>query len=273
MSVRIASLHCYPLKSGRGVDVERTLLTAAGLANDRSWMIVTPAGRFLTQRELPRLALVRPRLTDTEFVLDAPSCEPLVVSLYDPCTRVPVVVWGDICPAFDAGDAAAAWLQAFLERECRLVRFDPQHRRLSARAWTGELEAENQFSDGFPVLVISQASLADLNSRLERPLPMNRFRPNIVMEGLEAYDEDRIAELYDETVTLRLVKACTRCRITTTDQETADLDGAEPLQTLKSYRFDPQLRGVIFGQNAIVVRGAGSTLRRGQALQVRWKSG
>jgi uncharacterized protein YcbX len=195
-----------------------------------------------------------------------------VVSLQERATRVPVVVWGDTCPAFDAGEAAAAWLLAFLRRECRLVRFDPQHRRLSARAWTGELEAENRFSDGFPVLVISQASLADLNSRLQRPLPMNRFRPNIVVEGLEAYEEDRIAELYDETMTLRLVKACTRCRITTTDQETASLDGMEPLQTLKSYRFDAQLHGVIFGQNAIVVRGAGSTLRRGQGLQLRWKS-
>ncbi len=205
--------------------MEQTPLTAAGLANDRSWMIVTPAGRFLTQRELPRLALIRPRLTDTEFVLDAPACDSLVISLYDHCNRVPVVVWGDTCPAFDAGDVAAAWLQAFLERECRLVRFDPDHRRLSSRAWTGELEAENRFSDGFPVLIIGQASLADLNSRLERPLPMNRFRPNIVVEGLAAYDEDRIAELYDDTVTLRLVKACTRCKITTTDQETAGLDG------------------------------------------------
>ncbi len=273
MSVRIASLHCYPLKSGGGVDVEQTALTAAGLLNDRSWMLVTPAGRFLTQRELPRLALVRPRLTATELVLEAPACEPLVVSLRDPGTAVPVVVWGDTCMAFDAGAAAATWLQAFLERECRLVRFDPQRRRLSARAWTGELEAENQFSDGFPVLVISQASLADLNSRLERPLPMNRFRPNIVVEGLEAYDEDRIAELYDDTMTLRLVKACTRCRITTTDQETAVLDGEEPLRTLKRYRFDTTLHGVIFGQNAIVIRGAGSTLRRGQGLKVRWKSG
>lgn len=270
---RIASLHCYPLKSGRGVDLDQTPLTAAGLANDRSWMIVTPAGRFLTQRELPRLALIRPRLTADEFVLEAPSCEPLVVSIYDSCSRVPVVVWGDTCPAFDAGEAAASWLQALLERECRLVRFDPEHRRLSARAWTGEYEAENRFSDGFPVLVIGQASLADLNSRLERPLPMNRFRPNIVMEGLGAYDEDQIAELYDDTVTLKLVKACTRCRITTTDQDTAALDGKEPLQTLKSYRFDAQLHGVIFGQNAIVVRGAGSTLRRGQDLQVRWKTG
>jgi uncharacterized protein YcbX len=272
MTVRIASLHCYPLKSGGGVELEQTPLTAAGLLNDRSWMTVTPAGRFLTQRELPRLALVRPRLTANELVLEAPSCDPLVVSLRDPGARVAVVVWKDTCQAFDAGDAAAAWLQAFLECECRLVRFDPQRRRLSARAWTGAIEAENQFSDGFPVLVISQASLADLNSRLSRPLPMNRFRPNIVVEGLDAYDEDRIAELYDDTMALRLVKACTRCRITTTDQDTADLDGKEPLQTLKSYRFDPELHGVIFGQNAIVIRGAGSTLRRGQTLQVRWRT-
>ena len=118
MSARIASLHCYPLKSGRGVDVEQTPLTAAGLLNDRSWMIVTPAGRFLTQRELPRLALVRPRLTDTEFVLEAPACEPLTISLYDPCTRVPVVVWGAEGVAKDVGR-----IRAFVEEGAASVAF------------------------------------------------------------------------------------------------------------------------------------------------------
>jgi len=271
MIARIASLHCYPLKSARGMELQDAELTPAGLAQDRSWMVTTPSGRFLTQRELPRLALVKTGLSGDNLILEAPSLGRLTVAVQELRERVPVVVWNDPCPAFDAGDAAAHWLQSLLGRECRLVRFDPHHRRLSSHDWTGDVEAENRFSDGFPVLVIGSASLADLNSRLDSALPMNRFRPNIVIDGLNPYDEDRIDELYDGILRLRLVKPCTRCRITTTNQDTAALEGEEPLRTLKSYRYDARLRGVTFGQNAIVIAGAGSTLRRGQSLQIRWK--
>jgi uncharacterized protein YcbX len=271
MTIRIASLHCYPLKSGGGLELELVQLTSAGLLNDRCWMVVTPSGRFLTQRELPRLALIRLQLSASELVLQAPSHADLAVPLQKAGPGITVVVWNDQCSAFDQGDTVARWLQTVLERECRLVRFDPEHRRLSARAWTGDIEAENRFTDGFPLLVIGRASLADLNSRMERALPMNRFRPNIVLEGLGPYDEDRIDELYDEQLRLKLVKPCTRCSITTTNQDTAELEGEEPLRTLKTYRYDAHLRGVTFGQNAIIVQGAGGTLRRGQLLQARWK--
>jgi MOSC domain-containing protein len=286
MSIRITQLWCYPLKSGSGVALEQALLTAAGLDGDRSWMVITPAGRFLTQREVPRLALVRPALGADALLLQAraparsragpasaqPHLPDLRVPLRGDGRRVEVVVWKDTCVGIDAGDAAAAWLGQLLERDCRLVRFDPAQRRLSSRQWTGSIEAENRFSDGFPVLVISEASLEDLNSRLDRPLPMNRFRPNIVLAGVDPYDEDRIDELYDGPLRLKIVKPCTRCRITTTNQDTAEVEGDEPLRTLKSYRYDPQLKGVRFGQNAVIVAGAGSSLRCGQILQVRWKS-
>jgi hypothetical protein len=271
MTATIASLHCYPLKSGRGVDLAEAQLTPAGIAQDRRWMVVTPEGRFLTQRELPRLALVRPLLEARELALLGPDVEPLRLSLEQPGRRVPVQVWKDECPGLDEGDAAAQWLREVLQRDCRLVRFDPQHRRLSSSSWTGSLEAENRFSDGFPLLVISRASLADLNSRLPKPLPMNRFRPNIVLDGIGPYEEDQIDELYCDEVRLRVVKPCTRCRITTTDQDTGQLDGEEPLRTLKSYRFDRELRGVLFGQNTVIVQGVNALLRCGQALQVRWR--
>jgi hypothetical protein len=271
VTATIASLHCYPLKSGCGVDLAEAQLTPAGIAQDRRWMVVTPEGRFLTQRELPRLALVRPLLADRELMLLGPAVEPLHVSLEQPHRRVPVQVWKDECPGLDEGDAAAQWLGQVLQRDCRLVRFDPQHRRLSSRAWTGSLEAENRFSDGFPLLVISRASLADLNSRLPKPLPMNRFRPNIVLDGIGPYEEDQIDELYSDEVRLRIVKPCTRCIITTTDQDTAQREGEEPLRTLKSYRFDRELRGVLFGQNTVIVQGANALLRCGQTLQVRWR--
>jgi uncharacterized protein len=151
------------------------------------------------------------------------------------------------------------------------VRFDPAQRRLSERDWTGQYQAENRFSDGFPLLALSAASLADLNSRLAVRLPMNRFRPNIVLEGLSPYDEDRIDELCGAGVRLKLVKACTRCRITATNQNTGELEGDEPLRTLRTYRYDAQLHGVCFGQNAIVVEGNGATLRRGELLAIRWR--
>ena len=273
MTARIAALHYYPLKSAGGLELERARVTPAGIANDRRWMATTPEGRFLTQRELPRLALVRPDLTSTELVLRAPTGAELRVPLEQGVVRrVAVEIWKNRCPGLDEGDEAARGLEALLERPCRLVRFDPQHRRLSSHAWTGDVDAENRFSDGFPLLVIGRASLDDLNARLGRTLPMSRFRPNIVLEGIEPYDEDRIEELVGEGLRLRLVKGCTRCRITTTDQDTAALDGEEPLRTLKGYRFDPHLRGVVFGQNAVVLEGTDAELRRGQTIEVCWRA-
>jgi MOSC domain-containing protein len=270
-SARIAALHCYPVKSAAGVELAQALLTLAGFADDRRWMLATNAGRFITQRELPRLALLRPRLSPTALLLAAPQLPQISIALGRQGQRRTVRVWQDQCEAFDEGDEAAAWLHALLGLECRLVRFDPAQRRLSERAWTGQYQAENRFSDGFPLLVLNAASLADLNGRLAAPLPMNRFRPNIVLEGLQPYDEDRIDELCGTGVRLKLVKACTRCRITTTNQDSGELEGDEPLRTLRAYRYDALLHGVRFGQNAIVVEGAGTTLRRGQLLAIRWR--
>ncbi len=268
---RIASLHCYPLKSAAGVDLERAQLTPAGISRDREWMVVTPAGRFLTQRELPRMALIRPAVAEGALILTAPGLPTLRVPLERDGPRLPVVVWKDTCPAVDAGNEAAEWLTQCLERECRLVRFDPAHRRLSSMDWTGGREAENRFSDGYPLLIIGRASLEDLNSRLSRALPMNRFRPNIVIEGLAAFDEDRIDELIGDGVRLKIVKPCTRCKITTTEQSTGECEGDEPLRTLKSFRFDRNLKGVLFGQNAIIVQGDSATLHADQQLDVQWK--
>ncbi len=270
-SARIAALHCYPVKSARGLELERALLTSAGFEDDRRWMLVTNAGRFITQRELPRLALLKPRMSPGALLLTAPDLPEISIPLSREGARRSVTVWNDHCEAFDEGDDVAAWLYAFLGRQCRLVRFDPAHRRLSERAWTGDLEAENRFSDGFPILAVNAASLADLNGRLALPLPMNRFRPNIVLAGLHPYDEDRIDELHGDGVRLKLVKPCTRCRITVTDQDSGEVDGEEPLRTLQSYRYDAILHGVAFGQNVIVVEGAGTELRREQALQIRWR--
>jgi uncharacterized protein YcbX len=184
--------------------------------------------------------------------------------------RLEVAVWGDKCPALEVGSEVGAWLSEFLGRKVRLVRFDPQGVRPSDSKWTGGVETRNEFSDGFPLLIISEASLVDLNGRLSEPLPMNRFRPNIVLSGIEAYAEDRIRDLHSSGVRLRVSKPCTRCVITTTDQMQGVVKGDEPLRTLKSYRFSKELRGMMFGQNTIVVDGAGSELRVGQTFDIDW---
>jgi MOSC domain-containing protein len=264
----VHSLHCYPIKSARGLNPKRVALTELGFANDRGWMLATPDGRFISQRESPRLALLQPTLTAEHLILNAADMPALQLPLRLAGPSRPVKVWSDECLAFDAGDEAARWVSTLIARSCRLVQFDPARERFSDPRWSGPIKAPNRFTDGFPILVIGSGSLEDLNRRLPEPLPMERFRPNLVIDGLKPYEEDRLAELRIGAVTLRLVKPCTRCIITTTDQQSGERRGSEPLQTLKTYRYDSQLRGVNFGQNAVIITGAGESLEVGQTVLV-----
>jgi uncharacterized protein YcbX len=271
MLATITELNIYPVKSCRGIALDRATLRETGFAHDREWLVVQGEGRFVTQREEPRLALIEPQVADGTLQLGAPGMPTLTVDGTATDAPVEVTCWKDRCAAFDAGNRAAEWLSDFLRKPYRLVRFDTRRKRPSSREWTGEIEALNQFSDGYPWLVLSTASLEDLNARLEQPLPMNRFRPNIVIDGVPPYAEDRVHELINGQVRLRAVKPCTRCIITTTDQATAERDGNEPLRTLRSYRFSAELKGVMFGQNLILAEGVGHELRVGDALEIRWK--
>jgi uncharacterized protein YcbX len=270
MSATISALNMYPVKSCRGIALESAQVTATGFAHDRHWMLVRPNGKFVTQRELPRMALIATRVTDGALTLSAPGMPDLSVPSADGAAR-PVTVWKFEGRGIDCGAAAAAWVTLYLETDLSMVAFDASLPRVCGPEWTGDTTAITEFADGFPILVISRASLAELNSRLPSALPMERFRPNLVIDGVGAYDEDRIHELRVGAVALRLVKACARCSITTTDQQLGAVDGVEPLRTLKEYRFNRELRGVVFGQNAIVVSGAGQHLHVGDALQVTWK--
>ncbi|HEY6643643.1 MOSC domain-containing protein [Povalibacter sp.] len=268
----ITALNIYPVKSCKGIPLQTGRVTTAGLEHDRQWLIVRPDGRFITQREAPRLALIETGIANGSLSLTSAQAGRLEVAVAADGPSVDVTCWQDRCAAFDMGEPAAQWLEAHLGAPHRLVRFDPSRKRPSNTQWTGDVEALNQFSDGFPFLVISQASLNDLNSRLPQPLPMNRFRPNIVIDGVSAYDEDLIDEFRMDGVVLRGVKPCTRCVITTTDQVTAERDGVEPLRTLRTYRMSRELKGVLFGQNAILLTGASRELRVGQSFEVTWQS-
>ena len=262
----LVSIHSYPVKGCRGLDHLSARLTPAGLEHDREWMFATPDGRFITQRDEPRLACIDAVVRDGALHLDAEGAGTVAVPLARAGRRGRVKVWNDECGAIDQGDEPARWITALLGRELRLLRFDPEVPRPSDPAWVGALDAPNRYSDGFPLLVASLASLADLNARLEVPVPMARFRPNLVLDGLPPWGEDDLHELTCGDVRLRVVKPCTRCIVTTTDQRTGERRGDEPVRTLRQFRWDAALRGVVFGQNAVVVEGAGATLAVGQAF-------
>lgn len=272
MHATIAALNVYPVKSCRGIAAERVDVTPDGLAirgvRDREWLIVDSQGRFITQREEPKLALIRVDADDGAMTLHVPSHAPIAPER-DGSIRA-VTVWRAHLRGHDAGDRAANALSAYLGRDVRLVRFDDTHPRKVNPDYAGTTKATTLYADGYPVLVVSQASLDDLNARLaERgvdELPMNRFRPNVVIDGVDAFDEDHVETIVAGNVVLKLVKPCTRCEITTTDQETMHRSH-EPLTTLSTYRRDDRLAGVTFGMNAIVVAGAGEALTVGDDVE------
>jgi len=267
LSARIAALYVYPVKSCRGIRLAAATMTERGLAYDREWMIVDASGRFLSQREVPALALIRTALSAAALELADSDGSTLSIPFARQGPTREVTVWRDTVPAIDQGDEASAWLSGRLGREVRLVRFDPAVRRGCNKVYVGESEARTGFADAYPLLVLSEASLADLNARLAAPLPVNRFRPNVLLAGCEAYDEDHIDEIAAGAIRMKLVKPCTRCQITTTDQQTAER-GREPLATLGSYRMNTALEGVTFGVNAIPTAGIGTTLATGEVAQL-----
>jgi len=299
LQATLAALHLHPVKSGGALTPASALLVETGLDLDRAWMVVDADGDMLTQRELPRLALLSPQLKGGDLVLRAPGMLALHLSLDRAEAPTRVRVWDDVVPAYEMGALAAQWISDFLRpdlhsnlrsdprsdppsnssRPLRLVRFDPEHRRLSSQRWTGAVQAENQFTDGFPLLVTNTASLDDLNARLadrgQAPVTMARFRPNLVLVGLQAWDEDHIDTLTvstdDGPVRLQLVKPCVRCSIPNVDPVTAATSD-EPGATLATFRADPRMDGgLTFGINAVVLEGFGHTLRCGQAVTGSWK--
>lgn len=244
----LSALYRYPVKSLAGHELSISNLDDFGLVDDRRWMVVDREGGFLTQRELPEMALVTTHMEGDSLVLQAPGMPPISVERQSGnAERISVKVWNDRCEARLCGDAVQGWLSEFLRRPCRLVHMpDAEVRRVDPRY--ARPDDRTAFSDGFPLLLISQASLDDLNGRLEAPLPMIRFRPNLVVTGCPAYAEDGWSLIRIGTMTLRVVKPCARCKITTVDPYTAET-GSEPLKTLAGYRR--QGNQVHFGQNLL----------------------
>lgn len=274
LTCTLAALGLHPVKSCAALAPREALLAETGFDLDRAWMVVDHGGKMLTQRSHPRLALVKPTLRASDLLLKAPGMLGLHLRLDTVEADTRVQVWNDIVKAWDMGDLAAQWFSDFLASPVRVVRFDPDEQRLADRAWTGEHEAPVEFADGFPLLVASLDSLGELNRRLAEAghaaVAMTRFRPNLVLSGLEPWDEDLIDELRIDTdegpVRLKLVKPCGRCSIPNVDPASAEVQ-PQVYDTLAGFRSDARIQGgVSFGMNAIILEGVGHTLRAGQTV-------
>lgn len=275
-TLRISQLFIHPIKSCAGIAVDEAPLIETGFEYDREWMVVDRDGVFVTQRQLPRMALIRPTLRASDLVLRAPGMLALHLQLDAVEGDCTVRVWNDSVEAFDMGDLAAQWFSDFLGQPLRLARFDPDVRRIASAQWTKQIESRTAFADGFPLLVTSTASLNELNRRLvdagHDAVPMQRFRPNIVIDGLDdAHGEDFIdtltIESADGPVVLKLVKPCGRCTIPDVNPATAE-QGHAVADTMRAYRANQRIGGALaFGQNAVIVSGIGDRLRVGASMR------
>ena len=276
MAASIAQLFLYPVKGCRGIEIERATLAATGLEvdgiGDREWVVVDAAGEFLSQRVLPQMALIETRLTSTALRLKAPGMLQLEVPFASEGDVVNVTVWNDTVAAVTQGEVADAWFSRYLGQPCRLMRFDPEARRLSNVRYTGATPAPYKFADAFALLIASTASLTDLNARLDKrgmaAVSLERFRPNIVLDGVDAFEEDYVERVTLGDAELKVVKPCVRCSVPNVDPATG-VPSTEPGDTLALYRDNARAGGITFGVNAIVVRGAGCTLARGDTASLK----
>ncbi|MCP4996148.1 MAG: MOSC domain-containing protein [Gammaproteobacteria bacterium] len=260
--ITLSGLFRYPVKSLRGTPLTAASLDPRGIALDRHWMLVDGTGGFLSQRKLPRMTLIQCELLDDRLCLEAPGMPALEVGMQGQGGEMEVKVWQDRCLAMGVGAEVDSWLSNFLETECKLVYLPPGSRRQVDQQYASPSD-QTGFSDGFPLLLISQASLDDLNGRLKIPVTMERFRPNLVVSGCEPYAEDRWRKIRMGGVTFRVAKPCSRCPVPTIDPETAER-GVEPIKTLNGYRRRDNK--VYFGQN-LLHDGLGE-LKQGMAVEL-----
>lgn len=261
--ITLKELYVYPIKSVGGIALQEARLDSRGVEYDRRWMLVDESGKFMSQRKYPRMALISTRLAPECLVVEAPEMPELRLSLRpEERPNTEVRIWTDTVSATPVEDGADEWFSAFLGVRCKLVYMpDDEVRQVDLEyAQRGD---QVGFADGFPFLLVSQASLDDLGERLDRRIPVDRFRPNLVVEGCEAFAEDDWQRLRVGDIGFRAVKPCSRCSIVMTDQSTGERD-REVLATLASYRQVG--KKIFFGQN--LAHDTTGTLRVGDAVEV-----
>lgn len=308
--ITISQLFVYPVKSCRGIALEKSRLFAEGLEHDRRWMIVDAQGQFLSQRQLPAMARIAVALVDPDPGPDpsgiragaragaeegtgpdrADVIPDLILRLAGedgdlgpaaPEFRVrpdhdagphPARVWSFQGVATDCGGAVAAFLSDFLGCPVRLLRFDDRQPRNCNAKWTRGHDARTRFADGFPLLILGEASVADLAARMGVDfLALERFRPNLVLSGLPAYEEDFIRSLEwpqaaDPAVSLQLTKPCARCSIPGLDPLSGRPRSGDPTALLATFRYHPAVEGAVLGMNALPLNACGATLNQGLSL-------
>lgn len=277
--MKISGIFVYPIKSLGGIPLETALVERRGLQFDRRYLLVDEKNGFLTQREFPKMATIGVSLSETGLTATAAGFESLSIPFEtDGADRVSVRIWKSVCDALVLGREINQWFGAVLETDCRLVFMpDDSERQINARFNQGDELVS--FADGYPLLLIGEGSLEDLNGRLEEKLPMNRFRPNLVVEGSEPFAEDRWKNVRIGQTVFRLTKPCARCVITTIDQGLGETAGKEPLRTLSQYRMardvfpdsledlDLEKTAVLFGEN-LVPENPGHFLKLGDQVEV-----
>ena len=276
----LSALTLYPIKSCAGVALQDATLTTAGLMTeqiyDREWMVVDEDGVGMTQREHPRMALIAPTLKAPTLELRAPGMLRLEIplGLPDPdlAPTLSTQLWDHTILAYDCDDLTADWFTKAIGVPCRLARFHANAIRPVSETWTKGVPATTLFSDGYPILVVGESSLDDLNDRLRgagrEAIPMNRFRPNLVIGGIEAFEEDYAESFQMGDALLKPVKPCPRCPMPSIDQATG-VFGPNPLDLMQGYRAKPELDGAVcFGMNSILITGDGQRVRVGQEIVV-----
>lgn len=266
MAIEVTELNFYPIKSCRGTTLSTAQIALRGISHDREWLVVNAStNNFMTQREIEKMCLIEPQLSEDGKVLTvkAPGMETISVPVTEEFGQRRVTVWSTACRADDQGDEAAKWFSHYLGEDCRLVRMSDTHKRQVDQRYAKRKTDQVGFADGFPILLISEESLHDLNKRLPAAIPMNRFRPNIVVKGCDAFGEDNWKTIKIGDLLFDVVKPCARCVITTIDQSTAE-KSSEPLKTMNAFRNKGNK--LLFGQN-IVHHGVG-TIKKGDLLEV-----
>lgn len=277
--MHISEINIYPIKSLKGISVDSAVVEERGLRYDRRWMLTNPDGMFMTQREFPAMALISVWIEDDGLGAAADRFGDVFIPFEpDSDRRQHVTIWQSICEGIVYGGALNEWFSDVLGTDCQLV-YMPDDSRRSVNPRFDRGDEVVSFADGYPLMVISEASLEDLNARLDEPLPMNRFRPNLVVTGADAFEEDSWDRVRIGDAEFRSTKPCERCVITTVDQARGEFTGKEPLKTLASYRMAkdviPDLydslgvgpNAVLFGQN-LIAENSGAVINVGDEIEV-----
>jgi uncharacterized protein len=277
-AMKISEINIYPIKSLGGISLNEAIIEQRGLQFDRRWMLVDETGKFLTQREFPKMSTISISLIETGLQVSADKFEDLTVPFEVEGERLKVQIWNSNCEAILSDLHINKWFSEVLQTNCKLV-FMPVDSRREINPRFAVNNDIVSFADGYPFLIIGENSLADLNSRLEIPLPMNRFRPNFVVSNSDAYAEDNWKKIKIGNTFFRTTKPCERCVITTIEQINGVFTGTEPLRTLAKYRRTKQVfpetyadfglseNAVLFGQN-LVAENFGETIKVGDSLKV-----